>query len=150
VGGGRRRVSEPSSGDLESVSSTNNESILHCSENEMSSRTKHGEKAGLLVDFREVHVRVTELGVTASRRVTSFRVSNGDNLQLQPIMPPMALTGVVTKVGYMNKTATVTVYRNILHHITGKVRADFFSKMLSLLSFLSRTADRTKDKNFDP
>jgi small subunit ribosomal protein S17 len=36
-------------------------------------------------------------------------------------MPPMAFTGVVTKVGFMNKTATVTVSRYILHKITGKV-----------------------------
>jgi len=35
-------------------------------------------------------------------------------------MPPMAFTGVVTKVGFMNKTATVTVSRYILHKITGK------------------------------
>jgi ribosomal protein S17 len=33
----------------------------------------------------------------------------------------MALTGVVSKVGFMNKTATVTVSRFILHNITGKV-----------------------------
>jgi small subunit ribosomal protein S17 len=37
-------------------------------------------------------------------------------------MPPMAFIGVVTKVGFMNKTATVTVSRNVLHKITGKVR----------------------------
>ncbi|KAJ8591495.1 nucleic acid-binding protein [Rhizopogon salebrosus TDB-379] len=35
-------------------------------------------------------------------------------------MPPMALTGVVTKVGYMNKTATVTIPRYVIHKITGK------------------------------
>ncbi|KAH7912599.1 nucleic acid-binding protein [Hygrophoropsis aurantiaca] len=35
-------------------------------------------------------------------------------------MPPMAFTGVVTKVGCMNKTATVTVSRYIIHKITGK------------------------------
>lgn len=38
-------------------------------------------------------------------------------------MPPMAFTGIVTKVGCMNKTATVTVYRNVIHKITGKVSA---------------------------
>lgn len=38
-------------------------------------------------------------------------------------MPPMLFTGIVTKVGCMNKTATVTVYRNVIHKITGKVSA---------------------------
>ena len=36
-------------------------------------------------------------------------------------MPPMSLIGQVTKVGYMNKTATVTVSRFIYHARTGKV-----------------------------
>ena len=36
-------------------------------------------------------------------------------------MPPMALTGVVTKVGYMQKTATVTVSRWMVHRKTHKV-----------------------------
>ncbi|KAF5355774.1 hypothetical protein D9756_004068 [Leucocoprinus leucothites] len=35
-------------------------------------------------------------------------------------MPPMTLQGIVTKVGFMNKTATVTVSRWIVHNITGK------------------------------
>ncbi|KAG2150124.1 hypothetical protein BD769DRAFT_1344264 [Suillus cothurnatus] len=35
-------------------------------------------------------------------------------------MPPMALTGIVTKVGCMHKTATVTVSRHIIHNLTGK------------------------------
>ncbi|KDQ49603.1 hypothetical protein JAAARDRAFT_42715 [Jaapia argillacea MUCL 33604] len=35
-------------------------------------------------------------------------------------MPPMAFTGLVTKVGCMNKTATVTVSRWAVHKITGK------------------------------
>lgn len=37
-------------------------------------------------------------------------------------MPPMAFMGVVTKVGCMNKTATVTVSRLVAHRRTGKVR----------------------------
>ncbi|PBL01220.1 nucleic acid-binding protein [Armillaria gallica] len=36
-------------------------------------------------------------------------------------MPPMALQGIVTKVGFMNKTATVTVSRWMTHRVTGKV-----------------------------
>lgn len=32
----------------------------------------------------------------------------------------MTLQGIVTKVGFMNKTATVTVSRWIVHNITGK------------------------------
>ncbi|KAI0363547.1 nucleic acid-binding protein, partial [Pilatotrama ljubarskyi] len=35
-------------------------------------------------------------------------------------MPPMSFVGQVTKVGFMNKTATVTVSRFIFHPKTGK------------------------------
>ncbi|KZT68517.1 nucleic acid-binding protein [Daedalea quercina L-15889] len=35
-------------------------------------------------------------------------------------MPPMAFTGLVTKVGFMNKTATVTVSRFVTHPKVGK------------------------------
>ncbi|KAF9813953.1 hypothetical protein IEO21_05389 [Rhodonia placenta] len=35
-------------------------------------------------------------------------------------MPPMAFTGLVTKVGFMSKTATVTVSRWVTHPRTGK------------------------------
>ncbi|TFK36829.1 hypothetical protein BDQ12DRAFT_685946 [Crucibulum laeve] len=35
-------------------------------------------------------------------------------------MPPMAFNGIVTKAGFMNKTATVTVSRWVIHKITGK------------------------------
>ncbi|KAI0698643.1 hypothetical protein C8Q76DRAFT_589335, partial [Earliella scabrosa] len=35
-------------------------------------------------------------------------------------MPPMSLIGQVTKVGFMNKTATVTVSRYVFHPKTGK------------------------------
>lgn len=37
-------------------------------------------------------------------------------------MPPMSFNGIVTKAGFMNKTATVTVSRQIIHKLTGKVR----------------------------
>ncbi len=39
----------------------------------------------------------------------------------------MSLIGQVTKVGYMSKTATVTVSRFIYHARTGKVRNQFLS-----------------------
>jgi ribosomal protein S17 len=35
-------------------------------------------------------------------------------------MPPMAFNGIVTKAGFMKKTATVTVSRQIIHKLTGK------------------------------
>jgi len=35
-------------------------------------------------------------------------------------MPPMTLKGIVTKVGVMKKTATVTVSRWVIHKQTGK------------------------------
>lgn len=37
-------------------------------------------------------------------------------------MPPMSLSGIVTKVGAIRKTATVTVSRWVIHKQTGKVR----------------------------
>ena len=36
-------------------------------------------------------------------------------------MPPMSFVGQVTKVGFMNKTATITIPRYIFHPKTGKV-----------------------------
>jgi hypothetical protein len=36
-------------------------------------------------------------------------------------MPPLALRGVVSKVGFMRKTATVVVSRWAVHKMTGKV-----------------------------
>jgi hypothetical protein len=41
-----------------------------------------------------------------------------------PNMPPMSFFGVVTKAGFMNKTATVTVSRWVIDAKTGKVRHD--------------------------
>ncbi|KAJ7103648.1 hypothetical protein B0H15DRAFT_813043 [Mycena belliarum] len=35
-------------------------------------------------------------------------------------MPPLALRGIVTKVGFMDKTATVVVSRWAVHKLTGK------------------------------
>jgi len=42
-------------------------------------------------------------------------------LTIVSTMPPMAFNGVVTKAGFMNKTATVTVSRWVIHKLTGKV-----------------------------
>ena len=39
-------------------------------------------------------------------------------------MPPMSFVGVVTKAGFMNKTATVTVSRWVIDKRTGKVGGD--------------------------
>ena len=39
-------------------------------------------------------------------------------------MPPMSFLGVVTKAGFMNKTATVTVSRWVIDKRTGKVCDD--------------------------
>jgi small subunit ribosomal protein S17 len=50
-------------------------------------------------------------------------------------MPPMALTGVVTKVGYMNKTATVTIPRYVIHKITGKVHFPSTHTKMTLICF---------------
>ncbi|KAF9569882.1 polyamine transporter 1 [Agrocybe pediades] len=40
--------------------------------------------------------------------------------ELVDAMPPMTFHGVVTKAGFMNKTATVTVSRWVVHKLTGK------------------------------
>jgi hypothetical protein len=37
-------------------------------------------------------------------------------------MPPISFLGVVTKAGFMHKTATVTVSRWVIDTKTGKVR----------------------------
>jgi hypothetical protein len=39
-------------------------------------------------------------------------------------MPPMSFLGVVTKAGFINKTATVAVSRWVIDAKTGKVRHD--------------------------
>ena len=45
-------------------------------------------------------------------------------------MPPMSFLGVVTKAGFMNKTATVTVPRWVIDAKTGKVRHDHQHSLL--------------------
>jgi small subunit ribosomal protein S17 len=49
-------------------------------------------------------------------------------------MPPMAFRGLVTKVGFMKKTATVTVSRWVTHKITGKVKLGAVSCIVCLTS----------------
>jgi len=58
-------------------------------------------------------------------------------------MPPMAFQGLVTKAGFMNKTATVSVSRWVFHKITGKVRRVSFSIPAVPLTLLQRI-ERTK------
>ena len=48
--------------------------------------------------------------------------SHASSQSNNPKMPPMAFNGIVTKAGVMNKTVTVTVSRQIIHKLTGKVR----------------------------
>lgn len=47
------------------------------------------------------------------------------------IMPPMTLKGIVTKVGAMKKTATVTVSRRVIHKQTGKASTTFNAQLPS-------------------
>ena len=63
-------------------------------------------------------------------------------------MPPMAFTGVVTKIGCMNKTATVTVSRYVIHKITGKVGILVPWTMHSLHHVFCE-ANRAKYQNLD-
>lgn len=62
-------------------------------------------------------------------------------------MPPMALTGVVTKVGFMQKTATVTVSRYMVHRKTHKVGSPILaipSLRASLTPFSFQRIERSK------
>ena len=61
-------------------------------------------------------------------------------------MPPMSLKGVVTKVGAMSKTATVTVSRWVIHKQTGKVRTTSCPASLAFLTkaILSQRIERSK------
>jgi hypothetical protein len=51
-------------------------------------------------------------------------------------MPPISFLGVVTKAGFMNKTATVTVSRWVIDTKTGKVRS---SPPLKIINCLHQT-----------
>lgn len=59
------------------------------------------------------------------KKVFDFTVNTQRRQQTK--MPPMAFRGVVTKAGCMNKTATITVSRFIIHKLTGKVRTPLLS-----------------------
>lgn len=50
-------------------------------------------------------------------------------------MPPMSFVGVVTKAGFMNKTATVTVSRWVIDKRTGKVGGDRSNVLLRALPY---------------
>jgi ribosomal protein S17 len=49
---------------------------------------------------------------------------------------PMQLKGIVTKVGFMNKTATVTVTRQVVHKRTGKVRSSSSNAFFFLVGLI--------------
>lgn len=61
-------------------------------------------------------------------------------------MPPMTLKGIVTKVGVMKKTATVTVPRWVIHKQTGKVRATSCANLrrVSNQRYLLQRIERSK------
>jgi hypothetical protein len=50
-------------------------------------------------------------------------------------MPPMSFVGVVTKAGFMKKTATVTVSRWVIDKRTGKVGGDQSNVLLTALPY---------------
>ncbi|KAF4623183.1 hypothetical protein D9613_002094 [Agrocybe pediades] len=54
------------------------------------------------------------------KRTTIPRKLLANANELVDAMPPMTFHGVVTKAGFMNKTATVTVSRWVVHKLTGK------------------------------
>ena len=54
---------------------------------------------------------------------SAFRLaSNERRASTKVTMPPATFIGMVTKVGAMQKTVTVTVSRTVVHAKTGKVR----------------------------
>lgn len=66
-------------------------------------------------------------------------------------MPPMAFRGLVTKVGFMDKTATVTVTRWVAHKLTRKVCITLhFSVLFFWLLFLKRIERSKKYLTHDP
>ena len=61
-------------------------------------------------------------------------------------MPPMSFVGVVTKAGFMNKTATVTVSRWVIDKRTGKVGCDQSNILLTTLTYnLSSASPGTRN-----
>ncbi|KAF7796065.1 hypothetical protein EIP86_007236 [Pleurotus ostreatoroseus] len=64
--------------------------------------------------------RYTLLGNVGSVKAYQSHIAHGHKLLKGANMPPMAFVGRVTKVGCMQKTATVTVTRWVVHKKTGK------------------------------
>ncbi len=67
-----------------------------------------------------------------------------------PKMPPMSFIGTVTKVGYMHKTATVTVSRWVVHPKTRKVSTLHWSFRTSGVLAHIHLEARTEQKILDP
>ena len=65
----------------------------------------------------------------------SFRTVHFTRRSHPLTMPPMSFVGIVTKAGFMNKTATVTVSRWVIDKITGKVGGDQFNVLLIALPY---------------
>lgn len=108
----------------------------------MGSGTERDERARVSIDFSKVHehdashCNVTESYLISSNSLTHDQIVTaaltGSKLIAQvSTMPPMTLNGIVTKAGFMNKTATITVSRWVDHKLTGKVRVTILD-----LSFL--------------
>ena len=55
MGGGRRWVKKPSTGDLKSVGLADDDPVLDCSEKKMCAWTEDDEGGGLLVNLCKVH-----------------------------------------------------------------------------------------------
>lgn len=108
-----RVIHQPSTRYLKSICLANNDSILNGSENEVCTRAEGHQRCRVSVELCEIHVTNGRLDQVPRFLCKQTTISK---------MPPMAFNGIVTKAGFMNKTATVTVSRRIIHKLTGKVR----------------------------
>jgi hypothetical protein len=65
----------------------------------------------------EINERLIETLPTRNKSTVTFSTGK---IASELAMPPMTLKGIVTKVGVMKKTATVTVSRWVIQKQTGK------------------------------
>lgn len=90
------------------------------------------------------HVSTATAQRSADKSVRRLsHTTNCRTTALVAAMPPMAFTGSVSKVGFMNKTATVTVSRFVTHPKVGKVCLALYSVHVSSSRCIQRL-ERTK------
>lgn len=87
---------------------------------------------------------------TLPARNQSATISSTRKTASELPMPPMTLKGIVTKVGAMKKTATVTVSRWVIHKQTGKACTTSSFNVCCVLTKRSLSANREEQEVLDP